>query len=83
MLEAHLHTGNMNYMKFLPCYVHLAYLHGFITLSAADLHWIEMIEAVSIHNQKPMTRNEIHKMSIKERSEKLKLTLSHLLECSI
>ena len=44
----------------------------FMTLSAADLHWIEMIEAVSIHNHKPMTRNEIHKMSIKERSEKLK-----------
>ena len=44
----------------------------FMTLSAADLHWIEMIEAVSIHNHKPMTQNEIHKMSIKEWSEKLK-----------
>ena len=44
----------------------------FMTLSAADLHWIEMIKAVSIHNHKPMTCNEIHKMSIKERSEKLK-----------
>ena len=43
-----------------------------MTLSAADLHWIEMIKAVSIHNHKPMTHNEIHKMSIKERSEKLK-----------
>ena len=56
----------------------LAMLHSlgiptwFMTLSAADLHWIEMIEAVSIHNHKPMTHNEIHKMSIKERSEKLK-----------
>ena len=38
----------------------------FITLSAADLHWTEMIEAVSIHNHKPLTRKQIHQMSIKE-----------------
>ena len=43
-----------------------------MTLSAADLHWIEMIEAVSIHNGKQLTRKQIQKMTIKERSETLK-----------
>ena len=38
----------------------------FMTLSAADLHWIEMIEAVSIHNGKQLTRKQIRKMTIKE-----------------
>ena len=44
----------------------------FMTLSAADLHWTEMIEAVSIHKHKPLTRKQICNMSIKERSETLK-----------
>ena len=44
----------------------------FMTLSAADLHWTEMIEAVSIHNHKPLTQKQIQNMSIKERSETLK-----------
>ena len=44
----------------------------FLTLSAADLHWIEMIEAVSIHMGERLTRRQIHNMSIKDRSEKLK-----------
>ena len=48
----------------------LAMLHSlgiptwFMTFSAADLHWIEMIEAVSIHNHKPLTQKDICKMSI-------------------
>ena len=47
----------------------------FMTLSASDLHWVEMIEAVSIHNHKPLTWKNIHKMSIKAWSEKLKANL--------
>ena len=79
--------GSPAYWKH-ELYEVLAMLHSLgiptrsMTLSAADLHLIEMIEAVSIHNHKPVTQNEIHKMSIKEWSEKIKLTLSHLLECS-
>ena len=38
----------------------------FMTLLAADLHWIEIIEAVSIHNGKQLTRKQIWKMTIKE-----------------
>ena len=45
----------------------------FLTLSAADLHWTEMIEAVSIHNKRRLSRKQIKRMSIKERSEYLKL----------
>ena len=44
----------------------------FMTLSAADLHWIEMIEAVSINNGKQLTRKQIQKMTIKEQSDTLK-----------
>ena len=44
----------------------------FMTLSAANLHWIEMIEAVSIHNGKQLTRKQIQKMTIKEQSDTLK-----------
>ena len=44
----------------------------FMTLPAADLHWVEMIEAVSIHNHQCLTPKEIRKMIIKEHSEKLK-----------
>ena len=44
----------------------------FMTLSAADLYWVEMIEAVSIHNHKHLIPKEIRKMTIKECSEKLK-----------
>ena len=50
----------------------LGILTWFMTLSAADLHWTEMIEAVSIHNHKPLNRKQICKMSIKEQSETLK-----------
>ena len=44
----------------------------FMTLSAADLHWLEMLECVSIHNKKHLTRKDIQKMSIKEWSDTLK-----------
>ena len=43
-----------------------------MTLSAVDLHWIEMIEAISIHNGKQLTRKQIQKMTIKEQSDTLK-----------
>ena len=44
----------------------------FLTLSAADLHWVEMLETIAIHKGLPLTRKDIKKLSIKERSEKLK-----------
>ena len=33
----------------------------FMMLSAADLHWVEMIEPVSLHNHKCLTPKEIQK----------------------
>ena len=44
----------------------------FMTLPAADFHWVEMIEAVSIHNHKCYTSKDKRKMTIKEHSDKLK-----------
>ena len=43
-----------------------------MTLCATDLHWVEMIKTVSVHNQKPLTHKQIQKMSIKECSEQFK-----------
>lgn len=44
----------------------------FMTLSAADLHWMEMLESVSIHNKKNLSRKDIRNMTIKECSDTLK-----------
>ena len=44
----------------------------FMTLSAADLHWIEMIETVAIQKGTPLTYKQIRQMPIKERADKLK-----------
>ena len=44
----------------------------FMTLSAADLHWVEMLETIAIHKRLPISGKDIKNMSIKERSEKLK-----------
>ena len=44
----------------------------FMTLSAADLHWVEMLETIAIHKQMSISQKEIKRMSIKGRSEKLK-----------
>lgn len=44
----------------------------FLTLSPADLHWVEMIEAFLIHEGKYMSREQIMRMPVKERAEKLK-----------
>ena len=44
----------------------------FMTLSAADPHWVEMLEMIAIHKQMSISQKEIKRMSIKERSEKLK-----------
>ena len=44
----------------------------FMTLSAADLHWSEMIEALGTQTGKEVMRKDVRKMSIKERSDILK-----------
>ena len=40
----------------------------FLTLSAADLHWPEMIQAVAVQFGKKLTQKDVQKMSIKDRS---------------
>ena len=40
----------------------------FLTLSAADLHWPEMIQAVAVQFGKKLTQKDVLKKSIKDRS---------------
>ena len=40
----------------------------FLTLSAADLHWPEMIQAVAVQLGKKLTQKDVQQMSIKDRS---------------
>ena len=40
----------------------------FFTLSAADSHWPEMIQAVAVKFGKKLTQKDVQKMSIKDRS---------------
>ena len=40
----------------------------FLTLSAADLHWPEMIQAVAVQFGKKLAQKDVEKMSIKDRS---------------
>ena len=40
----------------------------FLTLSAADLHWPEMIQAVAVQFGKKLTQKDVLKISIKDRS---------------
>ena len=40
----------------------------FLTLSAADLHWLEMIQAVAVQFGKKLTQKDEEKMSMKDRS---------------
>ena len=40
----------------------------FLTLSAANLHWPEMIQAVAVQFGKKLTQKHVQKMSIKDRS---------------
>ena len=40
----------------------------FLTLSAGDLHWPEMIQAVAVQFGKKLTQKDAQKMSIKDRS---------------
>ena len=40
----------------------------FLTLSAADLHWPEMIQAVAVQFGKKLTQKDVEKMSMKDRS---------------
>ena len=44
----------------------------FLTLSAADLHWVEMITAIGHQIGRQYTRSEVLDMPIKERNELLK-----------
>ena len=52
----------------------LAMLHSlgiptwFLTLSAADLHWPEMIQAVTLQLGRRLSRDDVMKMSIAQRS---------------
>ena len=52
----------------------LAVLHSlgiptwFLTLSAADLHWPEMIQAVALLLGRRLSRDDVMKMSIAQRS---------------
>ena len=52
----------------------LAMLHSlgiptwFLTLSAADLHWPEMIQAVALQLGRRLSRDDVLKMSIAQRS---------------
>ena len=43
----------------------------FLTLSAADLHWPEMIQAVAVQFGKKLTQKDVLKMSIADRSKYL------------
>ena len=43
----------------------------FLTLSAADLHWSEMIQAVAVQFGKKLTQKDVLKMSIADRSKYL------------
>ena len=43
----------------------------FLTLSAADLHWSEMIQAVAAQFGKILTQKDVQKMSIADRSKYL------------
>ena len=40
----------------------------FLTLSAADLHWPEMIQAVALQLGRRLSRDDVMKMSIGQRS---------------
>ena len=55
---------------FWPCYKHLAHL-PFLTLSAADLHWPEMIQAVAAQCGQRLPQEDVLRMSMQERSEYL------------
>ena len=44
----------------------------FLTLSAADLHWPEMIQAVAVQFGKKLTHKDVQQMSIKDRSTYLR-----------
>ena len=50
----------------------LGILTWFMALSAADLHWNEMIEVVSTQTGKQITKKQVRQLSIKERSDILK-----------
>lgn len=44
----------------------------FMTLSAADLHWREMLEATAVHKGKHLSYGEIRRMKIEDRADQLK-----------
>ena len=68
MSEDHLLIGKINYMMYLAMLQKLNIPTWFLTLSAADLHWPEMIQAVAVQFGKKLTQKDVQKMSIKDRS---------------
>ena len=50
----------------------LGILTWFLTLSAADLHWLEMIQVVALHLGRRLSRDDVMKMSIAQRSTYLR-----------
>ena len=41
----------------------------FLTLSAADLHWPEMIQAVAVHFEKKLTQKDVKKLALKTEAD--------------
>ena len=72
MLEVLQHIGKMNCTMFWPCYEHLAHPLFFLTLSAADLHWPEMIQAVASQCGQRLSQEDVLRMSLQERSAYLR-----------
>ena len=52
-------------LAMLPC---LDIPTWFLTLSAADLHWPEMIQAVALQLGRRLSRDDVMRMSIGQRS---------------
>ena len=46
----------------------LGILTWFLTLSAANLHWLEIIQAVALQLKRRLSRDDVLKMSIAQRS---------------
>ena len=51
--------------------MHLSITTWFLTLSAAELYWPEMIQAVAVQFEKILTQKDVLKMSIADRSKYL------------
>ena len=63
--------GQNEIYDFLAMLRSLSIPTWFLTLSAADLHWPEMIQAVCLQYGKRLLRDEVLQMSIAEQSNLL------------